>query len=345
MDALMANRKSVLRTAKETVEYFFTDPLSVVNVEGSEDIDKWHDQLSSAGDCEDMTTSSYSEHLAAYGCLLKTLTALVGSTCGQFWESFSEAQPSLLKSNSETWGAVGEVRRHFLKEEYQSIQLSIEDKFQDGVVDINAMSDDTRTGLHHSIVRIGRCFDGLVRDILSRNDLIEALCKDLRRVSEHLGAVSREAQRVAYVSELGASRYKREKNKMESILRSKLSTHDFFEVLRQTSADEMDNLLDSKANGENVELSPHQIDFSSTLRSVEDGCTQELEEVEDSASSVSWGSRDGVSSLLGPSAGTGLALRAGRAARVSSLRGQRSSLDEAAIADIFAVDMELDFDL
>lgn len=392
LDRETSDGNLAFQTIQATVQCLLdkTGPADVIandETSGSdyEDFDQWYEQV-------ETTIGGKSATFSSYGRLLKAIVNLLSSSCKHFLGRFLELQPLLKKSNLQSWEAIEDAKRYIIKKGKKSLLLSIEnindvitpnnDDDVDVVEDVCGSNSNAHSSVLRSVDKMTECFEECVISINLRNTLLEALCRDYVCQCEERDALEVELQRgkaATYQNELEASKCKREKQGLERILRSKLSTQDFYEiVLKHAHADtftsktdlEQCSLIEEKDADREHECicphalsPPHEINFSSSaslmsnLDEDEDGCVssrdsnqhprphvRDHDESDDCASSVSWYSRDDSS----PGAekenmySSQLGLRTGRAASVS-LPKRRHVPDASKIADLFSADCELEF--
>ena len=359
MDTQTSDRDAAFQVIQEAVMCLLDeDPPSANIAEGAEDIDQWYNRLSTPSGGSTVAARD-SAALSSYGCLLKTIIAHVSFGIHRYIEN-----KTLLKQcDSQSRKAIDGVKQLLSKKHKKSQLFTIEYNYNIGEKN-GGDSGISGLGVHHSIVKMSECFDFLTEDICLRNALIEALCRDVCSLSGDM----EQAKAAAYTSELDVSRCKREKNTLESILRSKMSSQDFFDLLRPAANSNLRHYSTSSIEEKDSDgnMSPQHIDFcSSSLSGFGDNNSQLSQDDDDddcAGSSVSsWGSaaskEDSFSPAVAVSAATAsssMLRSAGRAARVSSSlllrgggggggKGRGGLLDESRIADMFSADTELDF--
>ena len=250
MDTQTSDRNSAFQVIKAAVQCLLgKESHAVEDSEDSlEDFGQWYDRLCTVGDGKDVIRCD-SATLASYGCLLRAAVAQLSNQstrCTQCLSRYIENQHLLKEYNSQNLEDIEDVKNCISKNGKQSLLLRIENIISKNFdVNTNANADeillgsDVHAGLYHSIYKMIECFEDFVSSIKLRNTLIEILANDNVRLSEERDAMGKEVQRVqttAYMGELDASRYRREKLELESILRSRMSTQDFFEIVSRLSS-------------------------------------------------------------------------------------------------------------
>ena len=313
---------------KEVVAFSFVGSSELVMGDKDVNINDMYDRLISlSGPSAEDGKKTGCDELSSYcNLLIETIKHIILS-CTEGRKRLSEVKPRIIKSNSQLQQVIVELTSQFSSKSKSSCDTLQQIKCIDDINDHFCHVPDLDGGLDlpNFVRRLLFSFDIFINDVLQRNSVIEALCKEIILLNDNNSAVVDEMRQVkssAYSFELDASKFKRERDRMENILRSKLTSEEFYRFSKKS--DLWDQYYISKCDEKDWttcsrSVSPHRIEFGSSIGEVRDDC----------ASSLSWCSEDDCLPL-----GKDHLLKAGRAARVS-LRNRKSSDGIIKIEDIF----------
>jgi len=325
MEMTLDLQTSDLRTALGVVSYSVhclseakKCPQSMVQ-RGDDSVVESYCQVSDIDDERGNNMSCDASSLSRYCDMLKDIVNRLSTS---YSTSYSESFPLLKTSSIKSWAEIEAVVNRI----GQSNATRCIERFCDCFVDPTECPDDELLNLHNSrLSEIGVFVSRRVNDVLIRNTVIELLCMDVVCLKDELDALGHDTailRQSLYNNERKLSKCKRERNRVEEVLREKMPSEEYFNLMKLSEIEDLEQLPDFEEKKSEIYMQgggfhPQKGDHCPLKLKAEGSFGEEQYHDEDCASSISWCSKDDLANLSNLQDET-RSVKSGRGARISS---------------------------